>query len=550
MSIEQFTPQAQFTLAELEARFPPRDLPAGARVTRFGPSPTGSMHIGGLYTSLVSRRAAHQSGGVFYLRIEDTDKKREVEGTVELILDSLATYGLSPDEGEIADGKDVGAYGPYRQSDRVPIYQSCVRWLLEQGHAYPCFASAEELQALRDEQAKHKVPPGYWGSWAIWRDKTQADVDAALAAGQPFVIRLRSTGGRDERVTLPDTIRESIEFPANQTDVVLLKADGVPTYHLAHVVDDHFMRTTDVIRGNEWLASYPMHAEMFKLFGWAPPRFAHISPIEKNDGSSRRKLSKRSDPEASVGWYMEAGYPRDAVTEYLLNLIDGRFEDWRVANPGVSNEQFQIEIERMNRAGALFDLAKLDSVSRDVVGAMSAKAIFDAALVWASDHAAEFATRFGADPAYTQAILDIERHGERPRKDVVRWEQLPADIGYFFDDTYAALLPEAQAAFAALQPAPPAGMLAAIADAYDPALSRDAWLEWLRELGLGYGYAPNVKAFKAAPDEFRGHFGDLAGVLRVVLAARRNTPDLCEVMQVLGKDRVEARLGAAAAWGS
>lgn len=548
MSIEQFTPQAAFTLDQLEARFPPRDLPAGARVTRFGPSPTGSMHIGGLYTSLVSRRVAHQTGGVFYLRIEDTDKKREVEGTVELILDSLATYGLSPDEGEIADGKDVGAYGPYRQSERVPIYQSCVRWLLEQGHAYPCFASAEELQALRDEQAKHKVPPGYWGSWAIWRDKTQADVDAALAAGKPFVIRLRSTGGRDERVSLPDTIRGPLEFPANQTDVVLLKADGVPTYHLAHVVDDHFMRTTDVIRGNEWLASYPMHAEMFSLFGWEPPRFAHISPIEKQDGGSRRKLSKRSDPEASVGWYMEAGYPRAAVIEYLLNLIDGRFEDWRVANPGVSNDAFQIEIERMNRAGALFDLAKLDSVSQGVVGAMNAKEIFDAALVWASDHAADFATRFGADPAYSQAILDIERHGERPRKDIVRWEQLPADIGYFFDESYAALLPEAQAAFAALQPAPPEGMLAAIAAAYDPALTRDAWLEWLRELGLGYGYAQNVKAFKAAPDQYRGHFGDLAGVLRMVLATRRNTPDLCEVMQVLGKDRVAARLSAAASW--
>ena len=548
MTAAIFTPEAQFTLDGLEARFPPRGLPERARVTRFGPSPTGSMHIGGLYTSLVSRRVAHQSGGVFYLRIEDTDKKREVEGTVELILSSLATYGLSPDEGEIADGKELGSYGPYRQSERKPIYQSCVRWLLEQGHAYPCFASADELQALRDEQAKHKVPPGYWGTWAIWRDKTAADVDAALAAAKPFVIRLRSTGGRDERVTLPDTIRGSLEFPANQTDVVLLKADGMPTYHLAHVVDDHFMRTTDVVRGNEWIASYPMHAEMFKLFGWVPPRFAHISPIEKTDGSSRRKLSKRSDPEASVGWYMEAGYPKNAVIEYLLNLIDGRFEEWRGANPGASNEGFEIELERMNRAGALFDLAKLDSVSRDVVGAMSADAIFDAALVWASDHAADFATHFGADPAYSQAILDIERHGERPRKDIVRWEQLPADIGYFFDDSYAALIPEARAAVAALQPAPPEGLLASIAAAYDPALDRDGWLEWLRALGLTFGYAPNVKAFKAAPDEFRGHFGDLAGVLRIVLAARRNTPDLFEVMQVLGKDRVIARLTAAAAW--
>ena len=548
MSLEQFTPEAAFALAELEARFPPRELPEDARVTRFGPSPTGSMHIGGLYTSLVSRRIAHQSGGVFYLRIEDTDKKREVEGTVELILASLAIYGLSPDEGEVADGTELGSYGPYRQSLRKPIYQSCVRWLLEQGHAYPCFASPEELQALREAQAKHKVPPGYWGTWAIWRDKTAADVDAALAAGKSFVIRLRSTGGRDERVTLPDTIRGTIEFPANQTDVVLLKADGMPTYHLAHVVDDHFMRTTDVVRGNEWLASYPMHAEMFGLFGWTPPRFAHISPIEKQDGGSRRKLSKRSDPEASVGWYMEAGYPKQAVIEYLLNLIDGRFEDWRGANPGVSNEEFQIELERMNRAGALFDLAKLDSVSRDLVGTMRAEAIYDAALVWASDHAPDFAARFGADPAYAKAILDIERHGERPRKDIVKWSDLPADIGYFFDETYAAMLGETQATLAAIQPGAPDGMLAQIASAYDPALDRDGWLEWLRALGLSFGYAANVKAFKVAPDAFRGHFGDLAGVLRVVLAGRRNTPDLFEVMQVLGKERVVARLTAAAGW--
>ena len=543
-----FTPQAQYTLEELEARFPPRVLPEGARVTRFGPSPTGFMHIGGLYTSLVSRRLAHQSAGQFYLRIEDTDKKREVEGTVDLILASLATYGLSPDEGEIADGQELGAYGPYRQSERMAIYQSCVRWLLDQGHAYPCFASADELQALRDEQAKRKVQPGYYGSWAIWRDKTEADVAAALAASLPFTIRLRASGLRDERITLPDTIRGDLEFPANQTDVVMLKADGMPTYHLAHVVDDHFMRTTDVVRGNEWLSSYPMHAQMFALFGWAPPRFAHISPIEKQDGGSRRKLSKRHDPEASVGWYMEAGYPRDAVIEYLLNLIDGRFEDWRGENPDVSHEQFQIELEHMSRSGALFDLAKLDSVSREVVGAMSAHEIYDAALVWASGHDPRFAVRFAADPGYSQAILDIERHGTRPRKDIVRWDQLPSDIGYFFDDRYAELLGEAQEAFSALQPAAAEGLLTAVADAYDPALDRDQWLEWLRELGLNCGYAPNAKTFKAAPDQYRGHFGDLASVLRVVLAARRNTPDLHEMMQVLGKERVVGRLSSATGW--
>lgn len=548
MDTAALTPEAKYTLDQLEAMFPPRDLPEGARVTRFGPSPTGFMHIGGLYTSLVSRRLAHQSGGRFFLRIEDTDKKREVEGTVDLIVASLATYGLSPDEGEIADGQEVGAYGPYRQSERKPIYQSCVRWLLEQSHAYPCFASAEELQALRDEQTKRKVPPGYYGAWAIWRDKSAAEVEAAMAAGLPFTIRLRASGKRDERVTLPDTIRGDLEFPANQTDVVLLKADGMPTYHLAHVVDDHFMRTTDVIRGNEWLASYPMHAQMFELFGWTPPRFAHISPIEKQDGGSRRKLSKRHDPEASVGWYMEAGYPKGAVIEYLLNLIDGRFEDWRAENPEAASEDFKIELERMNRAGALFDLVKLDSVSREVVGAMSAKAIYDAALVWASAHHPDFAMRLAADPAYSQAILDIERHGERPRKDIVRWDQLPTDIGYFFDDRYAELVGEAKEVFAALQPKVPEGLLARVAAEYDPAIERDQWLEWLRALGLGFGYAPNAKTFKAAPDDYIGHFGDLAAALRVALAARRNTPDLHEMMQVLGKGRVVARLSAASDW--
>ena len=546
MSLATFTPEASFTLDELEARFPPRDLPAGASVTRFGPSPTGSMHIGGLYATLVSRRVAHQSGGVFFLRIEDTDKKREVEGATGLIIQALDAFALSPDEGEVAVGQEVGSYGPYQQSERKPIYQSCVRVLLEAGRAYPCFADAEELQTLRDQQAKRKVPPGYYGNWAIWRTKTEADVAAALEAGKPFVIRLRSPDGQPVRIKLLDAIRGELDVPPNTQDVVLLKSDGMPTYHMAHVVDDHFMRTTDVVRGHEWLASYPMHAQLFALLGWEPPRFAHISPIEKLDGSSRRKLSKRNDPEASVSYYLEVGYPLDAVIEYLLTLADGRFEEWRAAHPDLPHTDFAIELAHMSRSGALFDLAKLDSISRELVGRLSAEAIYDKALAWAEKYAPDFAARFGANPAYAKAILDIERHGERPRKDIVRWSDLPADIGYFFDDTYAAMRGETKVALAAIQPGAPEGMLDAIAQGYDSAFDRNGWLEWLRALGLTYGYAPNVKAFKASPDQFHGHFGDMAGVLRVILAGRRNTPDLFEVMQVLGKDRVVARLTAAA----
>ena len=548
MSPDPFTPEAQFTLAELEARYPPRALSPGAQVTRFGPSPTGSMHIGGLYASLVSRRVAHQSGGVFFLRIEDTDKKREVEGATGLIISALAAFGLDPDEGEVAADRELGNYGPYQQSARKPIYQSCVRVLLEAGHAYPCFAEAEELQALRDQQAKRKVPPGYYGNWAIWRTKTAQDVAAALAAGKPFVIRLRSPDAQPERIKLNDAIRGELDVPPNTQDVVLLKSDGMPTYHLAHVVDDHFMRTTTVVRGHEWLASYPLHAQLFELLGWQPPQFAHISPIEKLDGSSRRKLSKRSDPEASVSYYMEVGYPLDAVIEYLLTLADGRFEEWRAAHPDLPHTDFDIELEHMSRSGALFDLAKLDSISRELVGRLGASAIYDKALAWAQEYAPEFAAQFGHNPAYAKAILDIERHGERPRKDIVRWSDLPADIGYFFDDSYAAMLGETQTALAGLPLSAPEGMLDAIAHSYDPAQDRDGWLEWLRALALTFGYAPNVKAFKAEPAQFRGHFGDMAGVLRVILAGRRNTPDLFEVMQVLGKDRAVSRLTAASGW--
>lgn len=544
MQPEVLTPLATETIAEIEARYPPRSLPAGACVTRFGPSPTGSLHIGGLYTSMISRQLAHQSGGLFMLRIEDTDKKREVEGAIDLIVDSLRHFGLSPDEGELTVGHEVGSYGPYRQSARTPIYQAFVRNLLERGLAYPCFASAEELAAVREQQQAAKIPPGYYGKWALWRDRPEAEAEQALAEGRPFAIRLKAPADRPAQITLPDVIRGDLNFPPNDQDVVLLKADGTPTYHLAHVVDDRLMGTTHVIRGHEWLSSYPLHAQLFGLFGWEPPLFAHISPIEKMEGSSRRKLSKRKDPEASVSFYVEQGYPQEAVLEYLLTLADGRFEDWRAEHPE-GREAFAIDLTRMSRSGALFDAVKLDSISRDRIAALTAAEVYAAILPWARDHAPDFASRIEADPAYATAIFSIERGTERARKDLAHWSTLPGDVSYFFDDLYDADQASVRETLAALKPNPAAAMLRAVADEVDAGVDRDIWLEALREIGGRFGYAPSMKIFKQDPATYVGHFGNLTEAIRVVLTGRRTSPDLHEIMQVMGPERVKSRLDAA-----
>jgi len=548
MKPETFTPLATQTPAEIEAAFPPRGLPEGAAVTRFGPSPTGFVHIGGLYTALISRRLAKQTGGLFLLRIEDTDKKREVEGAVELIVSSLRDWGLEPDEGEFAHGEERGAYGPYRQSERGPLYQAFVRKLLAEGHAYPCFASAEELQDMREQQQKLKIPPGYYGKWALWRDKGEAEVEAALAEGRPFVIRLRAPDDRPEKTVLPDIVRGELELDTNRQDVVLLKADGMPTYHMAHVVDDRLMGTTHVIRGHEWLSSYPLHAQLFDLLGWQRPQFAHISPIEKQAGSSRRKLSKRKDPEASVEYYLEQGYPQQAVMDYLVNLADGKFEEWRAENPAADAADYPLALDRMNRAGALFDPDKLDSISREVIGRMSDAEVCAAVSAWARQRDQAFSLILDADPDYATRIFGIERHGERPRKDMAHWSQVPDDIAFFFDALYEVLVPQARELFATLEPAPPAALLQEIAEGFDPAVSREEWLEWMREVGGRHGYAPNNKVYKADREAYLGHFGDMAGALRIILAARRNTPDLFEIMQVLGKERVQARIAGALSW--
>ena len=527
---------------ELYDRYPERSLPDDALVTRFGPSPTGFVHLGGIYAAFISERFARQTNGVFMLRIEDTDRQREVEGAAELIVNSMAKFGITVDEGEVVPGEEQGDYGPYRQSERAAIYQAFVKQLVIEGKAYPCFAPPELLAANNREQEIMKVKQGYYGQWAIWRDRSEADILEALDKGLPFVIRFRTPDGPPTKLSFTDQIRGSMDLMSNDLDVVILKSDGLPTYHMAHVVDDRLMRTTDVIRGDEWMSSLPLHLQLFDALGWTPPRYAHIAPIQKMDGSSRRKLSKRKDPEASVTFYQETGYPYEAVAEYLMNMADSSFEAWRTEHPRADIHEFVLNFANFSVSGALLDLTKLDSISRDVIANFSAEDVYERSVAWAGEHDPELAASLGADREYAVRVFAIERYSDQPRKDLAKWSDLKPEFGYFFDALYPS--PDidfaAQLAGVSLPDARPA--VAEFMERYTEELDRDGWMVNLRSVAANHGFAPNVKEFKKNPTAYKGHVGDIAKVIRVLLVGRNKSPDLWEVMGVMGRDRVERRI--------
>jgi glutamyl-tRNA synthetase len=542
MLVAKLIPQFEPTTEQWESRYPARSLPDGAAVTRFGPSPTGFMHIGGLYAALTSRRLAAQTGGVFMLRIEDTDRRREVEGATELIVRSLAQYSVVPDEGEIAPGHEIGDYGPYRQSQRAEIYRSFARQLLAEGKAYPCFATSEELEELARNQEIARVKTGYYGAWAIWRDRSEAEALRALDEGRPFVVRFRSPGENELKFAFEDRIRGTLEFPVNDQDIVLLKSDGMPTYHFAHVVDDHLMRTTDVVRGDEWLPSVPVHVQLFAAFGWQLPRYAHISPIQKMEGSSRRKLSKRKDPEANIEYYDEQGYPVESILEYLLHLADSTYEDWRMQHPTASAEEFPVDFSHFSRSGALFDLAKLASISKDVVSTFPVGKLYNLGLAWAQRYDPELASEMSRDPEYAQRVLNIERTGDRARKDIGKWSELRHAISFFFDALFQ--IPEADLRAQLADVALPEAQ-AAVKEfmvSYDPLESKEEWLDRLRATAGAHGFAATAKLYKQNPTGYKGQFADVAKVIRVLLTGRNQAPDLWEMMAVMGRARVEQRL--------
>ncbi len=534
-------PNITKTPADYEEQYPQRQLADGARVTRIAPSPTGYLHLGTFFTSMVNRMTADSTGGLFFFRLEDTDKKREVEGGADDILKGMNDFGLTIDEGFVAPGEIRGDYGPYQQSKRAEIYHAYVKQLVEQNLAYPCFCSEEQRQAAREQQEAAKDRTGYYGKYAICRNLTAEEALAKIEAGESYVVRLRSMGSEENRIKFDDMIKGTIEMPENDEDIVLLKSDGIPTYHFAHAVDDHLMRTTHVIRGDEWISSVPKHLQLFKTLGFKPPKYAHVSPIMVEDNGNKRKLSKRKDPQAAMHFYAQQGYPADSVLEYLLTIANSDYEDWRRANPTASRSSFKFNLKKMSVSGALFDLDKLNDVSKTTIARMDANVVADKVIAWAEEYAPEFAALLKRDRDYTVAIFSIDRYNAKPRKDIAMWSEVPEYVSYFFEERYnnSLELPEH------ISPADAAAVLSAYKGVYDVAEDKDAWFATVKSICEDLGFCPDVKQYKADPTAWKGHVGDVSSIIRIAITGRRNTPDLCSIMQTLGLDTVNSRIDAA-----
>ena len=528
-----------------EEKYPERNLPEGAVVTRFAPSPTGFVHIGGLYQALVARTIAEKTGGVFFLRVEDTDQKREVENGVTGIVNSLKDFDMAPDEGMISDTEEIGNYGPYKQSLRKDIYQAYAKYMIEQGKAYPCFCTPEDLDEIRQKQEAAKLRTGYYGVWAKCRNLSVEEMAEKIKAGEPYIIRFKSPGREDRKIKHKDVIKGNVDFPENDQDIVIIKADGLPTYHFAHAVDDHLMHTTHVIRSDEWLSSVPLHLQLFHELGFKAPKYAHISPIMKNDNGGKRKLSKRKDPEAAVSYYKEQGVPTDAVKEYLLNIANSTFENWRRANPDKPMEEFDFQLNKMSVSGALFDMVKLLDIGKTVISKMTAEAVYEKTLEWAKEYDSELEALL-QDKEYALKVFGIERGNKKPRKDIAKWSDVKENIDYMYDSEFYNKVQE--------YPYQPAISdkedISKILDLYiekyyDENDDKQAWFDKIKALAVEMGYAGEVKEFKANPGMYKAHVGDVSTVLRVALTSRTNTPDMYEIMQVLGKNRIAKRFEVA-----
>ena len=522
-----------------EAQYPARGLEKGAEVTRLAPSPTGFMHIGNLYVALANERIAHQSGGVFYLRIEDTDEKRKVEGAVEVIQSSLKYFGVEFDE-----GADMGgAYGPYYQRQRAEIYHAFAKDLIRRGLAYPCFCTEEDLEATRNHQTENKLLPGYYGEFAHCRALTEEEIEANVKAGKPYVIRLRSQGDVEKKHTFRDAVKGEITVTENNQDVVILKSDGIPTYHFAHAIDDHFMRTTLVIRGEEWLSSLPIHIELFNVLGFQLPRYGHNCSIQKIDGEVRRKLSKRKDPEASLTFYREQGYHKQAVKTYMLTLLNSNFEEWLLKNPETPLEEFKYSIGKMGKSGALFDIVKLNDISKTYLATLSAEEMYDFLQEWANDYGTEAQKGYFADKDYMLKILTLYMGigGKKRRKDFICAKQALETIAWFFKDDFR---PEYAYKF---ENATVKQILSDFAAAYDFADDNQGWFGKVKAVAEKNGFATDMKAYKADPTAFPGSVSDVAEVLRIATTGLSNTPDLWTIMQILGDTETRARLQSAIA---
>lgn len=519
-----------------ETLYPQRNLPDGAMVTRIGPSPTGFVHLGNLYNAIIGERLAHQSNGTFYLRVEDTDSKREVPGAVELLLSSMDYFGIAFDEGECVD--KPGIYGPYRQRQRKEIYQTFAKSLVRRGFAYPCFCTEDRLSAMREEQMANKDNFGYYGKWALCRDLSLEEIEARIQNGEEYVLRFRSDGDISHILELEDGIRGTLKLQENYQDFVLLKSDGIPTYHFAHVVDDHLMRTTHVVRGEEWLSTAPIHAQLFDTLGWKRPVYCHTTVLMKMDGDTKRKLSKRKDPELGLNYYRQEGYVPEAVWEYLLTLLNSNYEEWRSEHPDAAIDAFPFTLEKMSNSGALFDMMKFDSVSQETLLRMPVSEIYDKMSAWLVEYDPDFGKLFTADRAFSERIIGVGRDGARPRKDLTNWKQARQFLSFYFDETFVREddFPEL------VSDADRAEILKRYLNTYDHTDDNSAWFQKVREIAADMNYAVKPKDYKKNPDQYKGSITDVSNVIRVAVVGRTNSPDLWEICHIIGEDAMRNRI--------
>ena len=545
MSLQQLAdlifPDVTKTPEDYLKAYPKRTLAEGAKVTRYAPSPTGFQHIGGVFAALVSERIAKQSGGIFYLRIEDTDQKREVEGAIDDTIATMHNFGMDFDEGMTGEDSSKGIYGPYKQSERAEIYRTFAKDLIVKGLAYPCFMTAEELNDMREKQTAAKLTPGCYGEYAIYRNLSSEEAIEKINAGMPYILRLKSPGDAEKRVEFVDLIKGETSFPENVQDVVIIKADGLPTYHFAHAIDDHLMGTTTVIRGEEWLSSLPIHVQLFDVLGFERPEYAHIPNVMKMDGESKRKLSKRKDPESAVSYYKEEGYPKASVVEYLLNIINSSYEEWRMENPKVDYHDFPVALDKMSKSGALFDLVKLNDVSKDVISKMPAEEVYALYTEWAKEFDAEMYELVTKYEAMTKEIFNIDKEGPKPRKDYGKWSEVKEKICYFYDEFFNAETAEQIELPKNVSMEDAKAIIAAYKEVYNYDTDQETWFNELKELAIKLGYTADRKAYKKTPEAFKGMVSDVAGAVRTAISHRTNTPDLYTIMHIIGEEAVRAR---------
>lgn len=534
---ELLFPDVHQSIEDLMEKYPPRELKEGAIVSRMAPSPTGFVHLGNLVQGVTSERLSHQSDGVLFLRIEDTDQKREVEGAVEVLIDALKKFDINFDEGATENG-DSGNYGPYWQRQRKDIYHVFAKELVKTGQAYPCFCTEEELSEIRARQEAEKDNFGYFGKWAVWRDRPMEDIEAKLNEGAEWVLRFRSEGSIENKIKFTDLIKGTMELTENNMDIVLLKSDGIPTYHFAHVVDDTLMHTTHVVRGDEWLPSLPVHLQLFKALGLKVPKYLHIGPLMKMDGNSKRKLSKRKDPELALTYYEKEGFPSQSVYEYVLTILNSNFEDWRAMNKDADARSFKFSYKKMNPAGSLFDYAKLRDVSKNVISMMDTDTVYGLVTEWAKDYDPGLCELLARDPGYAKKIFAIGRGGKKPRKDLAVWSEVRDYAGLFYDELFVVLdcYPDTfdQKEIKAI--------LTEYLSVFDINDDQNAWFDKIKALSEKFGYASDMKAYREDPAAFKGSVADVSMFLRIAVTGKMSSPDMYTVMQILGEERTLGRI--------